>query len=531
MSARDPKRARPAGLDALVTTFDLASLGGVICCMAVAPDGTRVVCTKSAIFAIAKAGRQTLIAGHRTKTGFADGQDSEARFNCPNGITVDGDGNLLVADTQNHALRKVTLNGAVSTLAGTVEAGFADGVGPAARFDYPCGIVVNAEGVIFVTDKKNHCVRQIGPGEGRVTTLVGAGKEKGFADGQRADARFNKPCGLALDVDGNLIVADINNSCIRKVTTVEGRVTTVAGCAGQHGFADGEGVAARFQGPHGLVVDGNNNILVADTCNHRIRMIAGANASVTTVSGSSEVGAVDGACARFTKPLVLAMDEGGRLLVHEFERSVMRVLQASLAPPLMLAPKVILLTQHPLEKDLSKLLEDTGLADVTFAVDGQRFPAHCCVLAARSPFFRAMFESGKGMHEEGSRAAGQDIVIKEVSAGAFRVLLRFLYTHKLPVEEDCGEGLEVGEMVRVADRFQAVALYKHCVEQFREWLTVNNVVARLVLAHDSGLAGLEEAAMEHFKTNALVFQVSCMRSAPQYTSVSYASVVLFCVCE
>jgi len=531
MSARDPKRARPAGLDALVTTFDLASLGGVICCMAVAPDGTRVVCTKSAIFAIAKAGRQTLIAGHRTKTGFADGQDSEARFNCPNGITVDGDGNLLVADTQNHALRKVTLNGAVSTLAGTVEAGFADGVGPAARFDYPCGIVVNAEGVIFVTDKNNHCVRQIGPGEGRVTTLVGAGKEKGFADGQHADARFNKPCGLALDVDGNLIVADINNSCIRKVTTVEGRVTTVAGCAGQHGFADGEGVAARFQGPHGLVVDGNNNILVADTCNHRIRMIAGANARVTTVSGSSEVGAVDGACARFTKPLVLAMDEGGRLLVHEFERSVMRVLQASLAPPLMLAPKVILLTQHPLEKDLSKLLEDTGLADVTFAVDGQRFPAHCCVLAARSPFFRAMFESGKGMHEEGSRAAGQDIVIKEVSAGAFRVLLRFLYTHKLPVEEDCGEGLEVGEMVRVADRFQAVALYKHCVEQFREWLTVNNVVARLVLAHDSGLAGLEEAAMEHFKTNALVFQVSCMRSAPRYTSVSYASVVLFCVCE
>jgi len=214
-----------------VTSLDLASLGGEICCIAVIPDGTRVVCTCSALFAIAKGGRQKLIAGHRTKTGFKDGQGGEARFNCPHGITVDGDGNVLVCDTYNYALRKVTLSGAISTLAGNGQAGFADGFGAAARFNQPMGIVVDAQGATFVADNMNHCVRQIAPGDGAVTTLVGVGGEKGFADGQRAAARFNEPYGLALDVDSNLIVADVVNDCIRKVTTAEGRVARNASAA------------------------------------------------------------------------------------------------------------------------------------------------------------------------------------------------------------------------------------------------------------------------------------------------------------
>ena len=193
-SSRDPKRARHSGLDATVTSYDLASLGGIICCVAVAPDGTRFVLTTSALFAITKGGVQALVAGHRTKTGFKDGQGSEARFFCPLGITVDGDGNLLVSDTMNHALRRVTLRGTVSTLAGNGQEGFADGVGAAARFNRPRGIVVDSQGAIFVADCWNHCVRQMAPGEGAVTTLVGVGGEKGFEDAQRAAARFNEPC-------------------------------------------------------------------------------------------------------------------------------------------------------------------------------------------------------------------------------------------------------------------------------------------------------------------------------------------------
>jgi DNA-binding beta-propeller fold protein YncE len=282
-SSRDPKRARLSGLDAIVTSLDLASLGSVVCCMTVVPDGTRFVFTRSALFAITKGGMQSLVAGHKTERGFKDGQDSEARFNCPHGITVDGDGNLLVSDSGNHALRKVTHSGAVSTLAGNGQVGFADGIGAAVRFHQPMGIVVDTQGTVFVADDKNHCVRRVAPSDGAVTKLVGVGGEKGFADGQRAAARFNQPTGLALDVDDHLIVSDTVNHCIRKVTTAEGRVTTVAGRAGQHGFADGEGAAARFHHLQGITVDGNKNILVADTQNHRIWMIAGAKARVTTV--------------------------------------------------------------------------------------------------------------------------------------------------------------------------------------------------------------------------------------------------------
>jgi len=255
-------------------------------------------------------------------------------------------------------------------------------------------------------------------------------------------------------------------------------------------------------------VDGNNNILVADHGNNRIRMIAGKGGRVTTVAGSAKEGNVDGtgASVQFREPDELALDEGGRLLVLDGNVGCVRVVEASLAPPQRLAPKVQPAVQDPLRIDYSKLLGDVELADVTFAVGGQRFPAHRCVLAARSPYFRALFKSGKGMHEEGSRAAGEDIVIKDVSAGAFCVLLKFLYAHTLPEQEDCGEGLAVGEMARVADRFQASELYAHCVEQFMEGLVVGNVVARLVQAHDSGLAGLQEAAMDYFKANALAFQ-------------------------
>jgi len=287
------------------------------------------------------------------------------------------------------------------------------------------------------------------------------------------------------------------------VVTAEGRVTTVAGRAGHEGFADGKGAAARFNSPQDVAVDGNNNILVADTDNQRIRMIAGANARVTTVAGSSEAGTVDGASARFKEPITVTLDEGGRLLVLERNtRTQLRVVEASLAPPLPLAPKVL-----PLEKDYGKMLDDTELADVTFAVDGQRFPAHRCVLAARSPYFRGLFKSCKGMSEGGGSAAGQDIVLEEVSAGAFRALQRFLYTNDLPKEEDCGEGLAVGEMAQVADRFQAVALYEHCVQKFREGLKVGNAIERLVKVQDLKLDALQQLAWAFVLYNYHAIQV------------------------
>ena len=97
--------------------------------------------------------------------------------------------------------------------------------------------------------------------------------------------------------------------------------------------------------------------------------------------------------------------------------------------------------------------------------------------------------------------------MEEVGAGAFRVLLRYLYTGEVPEGEDGGEGLAVGEMARVADRFQAGGLYEHCVGEFRGGLRVGNVVERLVVGRESGLEALEGAAMEYLKANVVAFQV------------------------
>ena len=108
-------------------------------------------------------------------------------------------------------------------------------------------------------------------------------------------------------------------------------------------------------------------------------------------------------------------------MVKELDRSVLRVIEASLTPPLRLALKMLPAAQHPLDEDLSKLLDDTALVDVAFAVHGQHFLAHRCVLAARSPYFCGLFEAGTGMSEGGGRAAGNGIVMEGVSAGAFRM--------------------------------------------------------------------------------------------------------------
>ena len=137
------------------------------------------------------------------------------------------------------------------------------------------------------------------------------------------------------------------------------------------------------------------------------------------------------------------------------EGGCLRVAKAMLAPRLRLAVEPVQSQTHKALEDYAKLLTDTALADVTFAVDGQRFPAHRCVLAARSPYFTAFFASGQGMREEGSRAAGGEIVLEEVSACEFERLLEYLYGNKLPEGEEWEVGPGPWEIAVVADRFQA----------------------------------------------------------------------------
>jgi len=206
---------------------------------------------------ITPGGVVTTIAGTAGTSGSADGTGANASFSNPNGITVDSAGNLYVADTYNHAIRKVTPGGVVTTFAGTAgTSGSADGTGTNARFDLPYGITVDSAGNLYVADTNNHAIRKVTPG-GVVTTIAGG---------------FSMPYGITVDSAGNLYVANTNNHTIRKITP-GGVVTTIAGTAGSTGSADGTGTNASFDHPHGITVDPAGNLYVADTNNHSIRLL------------------------------------------------------------------------------------------------------------------------------------------------------------------------------------------------------------------------------------------------------------------
>ena len=183
---------------------------------------------------------------------------------------MDHQGNLFVADRQNHRIRKITPAGRVTTLAGSGEAAFADGQGTEASFNEPFGLDVDQQGHVYVAEFRNHRIRKIAP-DGRVTTLAGSGKAT-FADGQGAAAAFNEPSGVAVDLRGHVYVADGGNHRIRMITP-QGHVTTLAG-SGKATFADGQGANASFNEPAGLAVDPQGHVYVADLFNHRIRKIS-----------------------------------------------------------------------------------------------------------------------------------------------------------------------------------------------------------------------------------------------------------------
>jgi len=161
---------------------------------------------------VSPTGVVTTLAG--STMGYADGTGAAAQFRVPEGVAVDASGNVYVADTGNALIRKVSPTGVVTTLAGSTM-GYADGTGAAAKFNVPRGVAVDASGNVYVADSQNHLIRKVSP-TGVVTTL--AGSKKGFADGTGAAAQFIVPEGVAVDASGNVYVADTYGRRIRKIT-------------------------------------------------------------------------------------------------------------------------------------------------------------------------------------------------------------------------------------------------------------------------------------------------------------------------
>jgi DNA-binding beta-propeller fold protein YncE len=217
--------------------------------------------------------------------GWRDGPAALARFSDPFGVAVAADGTVYVADAGDaQRLRAISPAGVVSTVAGGA-AGFTDGPGSAARFSTPSGLAIGVDGTVYVADTGNHAIRRVSP-EGVVTTLAGDGVP-GHRDGAGAQARFNGPLGVAVHPDGRVLVADTYNDRIR-VIAPDGAVSTLAGDTSP-GLLDGPAAEARFDTPSGVAVDLLGHVLVADTGNDVIRAIDPAGV-VSTRTGPFEAG-------------------------------------------------------------------------------------------------------------------------------------------------------------------------------------------------------------------------------------------------
>lgn len=290
---------------------------------------------------VTSAGTVSTVAGVAGSSAYLDGNISYARFHGPAAAAMDATGNIFVADRDNHVIRKISPAGMVSTFAGTGGAmGSADGTTNHARFKWPAGLAVDAADSVYVADTGNHTIRKITP-NGIVSTLAGMPEVSGSAEGSGNTARFNAPSGLAVDASGNLFVADAGNHTIRKVTDT-GTVSTIAGMPQVSGSADGLAATAQFKSPTGVAVDAGGNVYVADTGNHTLRKITALGVVSTLAGRPGDAGSMDGApdTARLNNPAGIAVDPAGHLYVADRQNSIIRKVFISEAP---LATRIIVL--------------------------------------------------------------------------------------------------------------------------------------------------------------------------------------------
>ncbi|ADY52083.1 NHL repeat containing protein [Pseudopedobacter saltans DSM 12145] len=330
----------------------------------------------------------TTVAGSTT-FGFVDGNGLDARFRNPDGILVDMNGDIIITDRTNHSIRKMTTAGVVSTLAGTGVSGYANG--KPGQFNTPWQSTVDAAGNIIVVEKDGARIRKIAL-DGTVSTIAGTGSA-GYSDGAVSVARFDNALDAVVDSDGNIFIADRNNRRVRKITpgaggnwttatvstvagdgttsgtvvwpislaidaadnlfvsdsrtirmiTKTGTISTIVGLQASTNFTDGESgkpLTARLGDVFGLNFDNDGNIIFADASFNRIRKITpGENgdwttATVTTIAGTGSTGRIDGLgnVATFNQPYDVVTDENGNIYVADNVNHSIRKLVPSPLP-------------------------------------------------------------------------------------------------------------------------------------------------------------------------------------------------------
>ncbi len=262
------------------------------------------------------------VAGQVDSIGNTNGQALLSTFNNPHGIALDCFGNIYVADRFGHQIRKITQSGIVTTLAGSGNSGDLDGQGTNAEFNEPWGLCADSVGNVYVADTRNNKIKKIDVA-GNVTTIAGSGNF-GTSDGPGLASTFGNPTGIEIDDNGIIYVADHLTHIIRKIDPT-GFVSTIAGQPFVASFQDGVGNSAHFNRPYGLEIDNDNNIIVADEWNHRIRKVTPTGV-VTTIAGGGIIGSQDGpgTGATFNYPWDVAVDSAGNMFVADGYNDVIR---------------------------------------------------------------------------------------------------------------------------------------------------------------------------------------------------------------
>jgi predicted lipoprotein with Yx(FWY)xxD motif len=261
--------------------------------VATTPDGGSVISDMnwSQVRRVSPTGTITRLAG-TNRNGFAGdgGPATNAELNMPMGVAVQADGGVLIADSNNHRIRRVSPAGTITTVAGNGTEGFSGdgGAATAAELDLPVDVAATRDGGFLIADYGNNRIRRVSPA-GTITTVAGSGAEGFSGDGGRATAaRMGFPDSVSATADGGFLISDYEYNRVRRVSPT-GTIATVAGSGGlgQGGFAGdgGPALGARFDSISDAVETPDGGLLISDTGNNRVRRVS-PTGTVTTVAGS-----------------------------------------------------------------------------------------------------------------------------------------------------------------------------------------------------------------------------------------------------